>query len=197
MWVKNTPNSSRTQLETDEAGEAVAMGLPAGPVTVRVRTGHFSRGHDFQFDLRHELRGTQLLVLGDEGDETTVLVFFFGSSDGAGLDVAGMGLGPAMEELKRRIDARSVWPLQVPTAVRALAADGRVLAAQTIDPAAVDGSALPIAGIDGICYAKLSVPSSPLELEALAEGYAPARRAWQPDRSSDEDEVVILLLKPD
>ena len=196
LWVKSSPNSSVTQLETDEAGKAVAMGLPAGPVTVRVRTGHFSRSHDFPFDLRHELRGTQVLVLGDEGDETTVLVFFFGG-DGAGLDVASQGLEPAMQELKRRIDAGSVWPLKVPTAVRALAADGQVLAAQTVDPATADAAALPIAGVDGICYVKLSVPSSPLELEALAEGYAPARRAWQPDRSSDEDEVVILLLKPD
>jgi len=81
--------------------------------------------------------------------------------------------------------------------VRALGADGSVLAEQHVDPRAADGSAMPIAGIDGACYAKLAVPSAPLQLEASAEGYSPARRAWQPDRSSDEDEVVILLLKQD
>ena len=48
--------------------------------------------------------------------------------------------------------------------------------------------------VKGVCHVKLDVPAEPLEIEAAAEGYLSMRRAWQPDRSSDMDDVVILLL---
>ena len=195
LWIKSGPHSGTTSLETDAQGEVIAMGLPAALVTARVRTGHFSPAHEFRFDLRHELRGVQVLVLGDEGGQTTVLVFFFGTSEAPAPGAEAQDFSTTMQGLKTKLAAGTVWPIDAPLAVRALAADGQVLAQQAITPGESGPDSMPLPDVAGVCNVKLTVPAEPLEIEAAAAGYASVRRAWQPDRSSDTGDVVILLLR--
>jgi hypothetical protein len=171
------------------------MGLPAALVTARVRSGHFSQAHEFRFDLRHELRGVQVLVLGDEGGQTTVLVFFFGTSEAPAPGAEAQDFSTTMQGLKTKLAAGTVWPIDAPLAVRALAADGQVLAQQVVTPGEPSPDSMPLPEVTGVCNVKLALPAAPLEIEGVAEGYASVRRAWQPDRSSDTGDVVILLLR--
>jgi protocatechuate 3,4-dioxygenase beta subunit len=194
LWIKSGPNSGTTSLETDELGEVIAMGLPAAFVTARVRTGHFSQAQEFRFDLRHELRGVQVLVLGDEGGQTTVLVFFFGTSEAPAPGAAAQDFSATMQGLKAKLAAGTVWPIDTPLVVRALAADGKPLAQQVVTPGGANPDSMPLPDVTGVCNVKLAVPAEPLEIEGVAEGYASVRRAWQPDRSSDTGDVVVLLL---
>lgn len=194
LWVKSGPNSGTTSLETDAQGEAIAMGLPAARVTARVRTGHFSKAQEFRFDLRHELRGVQVLVLGDDGGQATVLVFFFGTSEAQTPDAPASDLGALMQGLKDKLAAGTVWAIDTPLVVRALGADGKPLAQQVVTPGETNPDSMPLPDVSGVCNVKLTVPAEPLEIEAVAEGYASVRRAWQPDRSSDAGDMVVLLL---
>ena len=194
LWVKSGPTTGTTSVETDEKGEVIAMGLPAARVTARVRTGHFSQAQEFAFDLRHELRGVQVLVLGDDGGRATLIVFFFGASESPTADAPASNIAAKVKSLKEKLDAGTVWPIDAELVVRALGAEGQVLAQQVIAPDEAGPGSMLFPEVKGVCHVKLDVPAEPLEIEAAAEGYAAERRAWRPDRSSDMDDVVILLL---
>jgi RNA polymerase sigma factor (sigma-70 family) len=194
LMVKSAANMGTTLLETDAQGEAIAMGLPAARVTVHVKQGWFGGGQKYAFDLLHEVRGTQVLVYGDDG-KATVMVFFFGSSEAAAVEPAGTSLQDSMQSLQKRIEAGTVYPLAAAITVRARTADGRVVAEETIDPRSPGDSTTPIPEVSGPCNVRLTVPAEPLEFEISSDGHAPARVAWQPNRADDTGDVLVVTLR--
>jgi hypothetical protein len=143
LFVKSAANAGTTQLETDDNGEAIAMGLPAARVTVHVKKGWFGAGQDYAFDLAHELRGTQLLVYGDDG-KSTVMVFFFGAAEPIAIDPATSGLAASMEALQKQIASGAVHSVASAVTVRARAADGGIAAEEQIDPSSPSGATTPV-----------------------------------------------------
>jgi RNA polymerase sigma factor (sigma-70 family) len=195
LFTKDSQNRSVSPRTTDDNGEAILMGLPAARIKLQVKQGWFGSSEEFSFDLRHELRGIQVLVLGDESS-ATVLVFYVAASVPLSIDPAAQGLLPAMELLQKQIEAGVVMPVEAPIEVRARTPDGRVVAQESVDPkAAPRNDATPLPGFAGACNLRLTVPRQPLEFEVSGAGYETARCAWQPDRADGAADVVVLVLR--
>lgn len=195
LTVKSGERTDATQVETDAAGEAVVTNLPAARVTVHARKGLRGDGQDFRFDLSEELRGTQELVLGDEAQSTLTVLVLGAPESGSTSGSAAAGLDAMLPDLQSQARAGSVWPILSPITIRVLAANGRVLAQQRLDPREPSAEATPLPGVPGAFSLAVSVPAEPLEIEAAAAGYESARGPWQPDRANEGAEVVLLVLR--
>lgn len=197
MFVASGMSSGTTRLSTDEKGEAIAMGLPADHLTVRVKRSFLGGRQDFIFDLRDEPHGVQELVLGDGEDMMLLLVLLTGEAPD-GMHDSGGDPEDTLTRILGALAEGTARPLNAVAQIEVRDGGGLVVADRPFDPDTSDPIIkLQAPGVDRGWMTSLTVPSEPLNVTVSAPGYVTEQRSWQPDRTGVSSQVLVVFLQPE
>lgn len=197
LMVETGPSSGSSRLETDEAGEARAAGLPAQRIVVTVAKGWLSSDREYTVDLTHEPSGPIELVYGATDEQKVMVMVFTGvPSDPSVLQISDLSSESAGQALQAELVSGALRPLPVPVSIDAVDDGGVVVASELIDPSQANPPGITPPGISGGFMAMINVPLRALTVSATAEGFAGATRSWIPE-SGEGPAVLVMILSPD
>ncbi len=197
LMVETGPSSGSSRLQTSEAGEARAAGLPAQRIVVTVAKGWFAPDREYTVDLTHEPSGPIELVYGATDEQKVMVMVFTGVPADPGVSqISDLSSESAGQALQAELISGALRPLPVPVSIDAVDDGGVVVASERIDPSQETPPGITPAGLSGGFVAMINVPLRALTVSATAEGFAGASRAWIPE-SGEGPAVLVMILSPD